>query len=223
MIRYSIYIFKAFSSLYSSLGWRIISGRIFRRYLLESSNHRNRCWDSLGLDTTERFLWNCIVSDVFRHTFITSLYNITQYGYILRFLAVNAGILYVYFSNFQKIDEEEYGGSWELTKEGFMSSFAGFLVRILAIYRFYFSRSMFNWSCFQVMWIIVYTGVHHTWHIANRHCVTVWKNPLWAIISITEVRANGTNVFWRAVSHQTSNQIRIWFCIDFYDVFVDQL
>jgi len=37
--------------------------------------------------------------------------------------------MYLYFTNFQKIDEEEYGGSWELTKEGFMSSFAGFLVR----------------------------------------------------------------------------------------------
>lgn len=42
---------------------------------------------------------------------------------------MNAGIIYFYFMNFQKIDEEEYGGSWELTKEGFMSSFAGFLVR----------------------------------------------------------------------------------------------
>jgi hypothetical protein len=27
------------------------------------------------------------------------------------------------------VDEEEYGGAWELTKEGFMTSFAGFLVR----------------------------------------------------------------------------------------------
>ncbi|XP_065204285.1 GEL complex subunit OPTI [Planococcus citri] len=59
---------------------------------------------------------------------------------IALFVAVNAGLLYLYFTNFQKIDEEEYGGSWELTKEGFMSSFAGFLV----------------------MWIIIYTGVHHT-------------------------------------------------------------
>lgn len=49
---------------------------------------------------------------------------------MFRFVAVNAGLLYLYFTNFQKIDEEEYGGSWELTKEGFMSSFAGFLVII---------------------------------------------------------------------------------------------
>ena len=48
-----------------------------------------------------------------------------------RFALLNAGILYIYFTNFQKIDEEEYGGPWELTKEGFMTSFALFLVGIL--------------------------------------------------------------------------------------------
>lgn len=41
---------------------------------------------------------------------------------------MNAGILYMYCTSFQKVDEEEYGGAWELTKEGFMTSFAGFLV-----------------------------------------------------------------------------------------------
>jgi hypothetical protein len=45
-----------------------------------------------------------------------------------RFVLVNAGLIYLYFSNFQVVDEEEYGGAWELTKEGFMTSFAGFLV-----------------------------------------------------------------------------------------------
>jgi hypothetical protein len=35
----------------------------------------------------------------------------------------------LYFSTFQSVDEEEFGGAWELTKEGFMTSFAGFLVR----------------------------------------------------------------------------------------------
>ena len=48
-----------------------------------------------------------------------------------RFCIINAGVLYVYFSSFQQIDEEEYGGTWELTKEGFMTSFALFLVRML--------------------------------------------------------------------------------------------
>lgn len=45
-----------------------------------------------------------------------------------RFCIINAGVLYVYFSSFQQVDEEEYGGTWELTKEGFMTSFALFLV-----------------------------------------------------------------------------------------------
>ena len=47
---------------------------------------------------------------------------------IFRFALINAGVLYIYFTNFQTIDEEEYGGPWELTKEGFMTSFALFLV-----------------------------------------------------------------------------------------------
>nr|CAG4648434.1 EOG090X0M4M [Moina brachiata] len=54
------------------------------------------------------------------------------------FALVNAGLLYVYFSSYQSVDEEEFGGAWELTKEGFMTSFAGFLVT----------------------WTIVYSGLH---------------------------------------------------------------
>ncbi|KAK7868707.1 hypothetical protein R5R35_008233 [Gryllus longicercus] len=57
---------------------------------------------------------------------------------LLLFVLVNAGLIYIYFTNFQSIDEEEYGGAWELTKEGFMTSFAGFLVT----------------------WIIIYSGLH---------------------------------------------------------------
>ncbi|XP_029184359.1 respirasome Complex Assembly Factor 1-like [Acropora millepora] len=54
------------------------------------------------------------------------------------FAAANAGVLYVYFTSYQKVDEEDYGGPWELTKEGFMTSFALFLV----------------------VWIVVYSAVH---------------------------------------------------------------
>lgn len=57
---------------------------------------------------------------------------------ICRFAAINCGVVYVYCINFQQIDEESYGGNWELVKEGFMTSFAGFLVT----------------------WIIFYTGLH---------------------------------------------------------------
>merc|ERR1712154_325184 len=47
---------------------------------------------------------------------------------IVLFAAINAGLLYLYFSGYQSVDEEEYGGVWELTKEGFVTSFASFLV-----------------------------------------------------------------------------------------------
>ncbi|KAJ0178497.1 hypothetical protein K1T71_006320 [Dendrolimus kikuchii] len=58
---------------------------------------------------------------------------------LLLFVIVNAAVIYFYVNNFQNIDEEEYGGMWEITKEGFMTSFAGFLVT----------------------WIIVYTGLYN--------------------------------------------------------------
>ncbi|XP_021272443.1 uncharacterized protein C20orf24 homolog isoform X3 [Numida meleagris] len=51
------------------------------------------------------------------------------------FCLINAGVLYLYFSSFQQIDEEEYGGTWELTKEGFMTSFALFLVTSLTFFK----------------------------------------------------------------------------------------
>lgn len=61
--------------------------------------------------------------------FITDvLRNYIKVIFYFRFVLVNAGVTYLYFSNFQQIDEEEFGGVWELTKEGFMTSFAGFLV-----------------------------------------------------------------------------------------------
>lgn len=56
-----------------------------------------------------------------------------KYFSCFRFVIVNAGITYLYFSSFQQIDEEEFGGIWELTKEGFMTSFAGFLVSLSLI------------------------------------------------------------------------------------------
>ena len=52
---------------------------------------------------------------------------------------LNIGVLFCakyYYS--PGIDEAEYGGAWELTKEGFLSGAAGFFVT----------------------WIIVYTGLH---------------------------------------------------------------
>ena len=36
--------------------------------------------------------------------------------------------VYVYCNLYQQIDEEEFGGLWELLKEGFMTALATFLV-----------------------------------------------------------------------------------------------
>ncbi|KAM7344766.1 GEL complex subunit OPTI isoform 2-T2 [Cochliomyia hominivorax] len=58
---------------------------------------------------------------------------------LVLFAGISCGVVYIYAINFQNIDEEAYGGAWELVKEGFMTSFAGFLVT----------------------WIIFYTGLHY--------------------------------------------------------------
>ncbi|KAG8200697.1 hypothetical protein JTE90_022314 [Oedothorax gibbosus] len=50
------------------------------------------------------------------------------------FCLLNALVLYTYTSVFQKVDDEEFGGIWELIKEGFMTSFASFLVTWIMMY-----------------------------------------------------------------------------------------
>jgi len=51
-------------------------------------------------------------------------------GYVglASFLVINSGLPYLYMINFQAIDYDDYGGLWELTKEGFALSMAGFLM-----------------------------------------------------------------------------------------------
>ncbi|XP_053963117.1 GEL complex subunit OPTI [Anastrepha obliqua] len=65
---------------------------------------------------------------------------------LVLFAGISCSIVYIYAINFQGIDEEAYGGAWELVKEGFMTSFAGFLVT----------------------WIIFYTGLHYDTIMAEK-------------------------------------------------------
>ncbi|CAK8692193.1 unnamed protein product [Clavelina lepadiformis] len=57
---------------------------------------------------------------------------------IVLYCGITTLAMNVYVSEFQKQDLEEYGGFFELAKEGFMSAFASFLV----------------------VWIIVYSSMH---------------------------------------------------------------
>ncbi|CAG0917184.1 unnamed protein product [Notodromas monacha] len=47
------------------------------------------------------------------------------------FFVLNAAIVYAYYSMFQSVEDEDYGGPWEMVKEGFMTSFAGFLIWVI--------------------------------------------------------------------------------------------
>ena len=52
---------------------------------------------------------------------------------IFLFGGLSAGIIYVWFTAVQGIDEVEYGRAWELTEEGFLSRAVGsFVTKIIA-------------------------------------------------------------------------------------------
>ena len=75
---------------------------------------------------------------------------------VFSFLAVNGAFVYGYCMLYQRVDEEEYGGIWELLKEGFMTSFALFLVSLVVF------QCCVVYSLMQVTWIITYTALHHS-------------------------------------------------------------
>ncbi|KAK6184748.1 hypothetical protein SNE40_007150 [Patella caerulea] len=50
------------------------------------------------------------------------------------FFLINVAIVYIYYSSFQKVDEEDYGGSSEILKEGLMTSFSSFMVAWIILY-----------------------------------------------------------------------------------------
>ncbi|CAD6186922.1 unnamed protein product [Caenorhabditis auriculariae] len=67
---------------------------------------------------------------------VTPLYGILA---LIGYVAISSVIAQHYVVKFQKVDEEEVGGFWELAKEGFGAAFATFMVT----------------------WITIYTTLHH--------------------------------------------------------------
>lgn len=49
-------------------------------------------------------------------------------AHIFSFFAASAATVYLYHTFFHQIEEDEFGGLWEIVKEGMMTSFALFLV-----------------------------------------------------------------------------------------------
>lgn len=46
------------------------------------------------------------------------------------------GLVYLYCILYQGVDQEEYGGAWELLKEGMMTAFAMFMVSTFTVSNF---------------------------------------------------------------------------------------
>lgn len=89
---------------------------------------------------------------------------------------MNAGVVYGYFALYQRVEDEEFGGAWELLKEGFVTSFALFLVSHLLSPKGQYvclsweglgmvlcvaSHQVVFLPLLQVNWIITYTAIHH--------------------------------------------------------------
>ncbi|KAH0460741.1 hypothetical protein IEQ34_008316 [Dendrobium chrysotoxum] len=54
--------------------------------------------------------------------------------WILVFLVLSSGIIYVYYAQILKIDEEEFGGHGALLQEGLFASFSLFLLAWIVVY-----------------------------------------------------------------------------------------
>ncbi|CAB3397633.1 unnamed protein product [Caenorhabditis bovis] len=74
--------------------------------------------------------------------FVGVVFGMTPlYGFlaIISYVCISSVVAQHYVTKFQKVDEDEVGGFWELAKEGFGAAFATFMVS----------------------WITVYTSLHH--------------------------------------------------------------
>ena len=74
---------------------------------------------------------------------------------ICRFVAINGVGVYLYAIVYQAQDEEDYGGAWEVLKEGMLTSSAFFVVSASV------NWSVMQMNVFQVNWILWYTACHY--------------------------------------------------------------
>jgi hypothetical protein len=58
---------------------------------------------------------------------------------ILAFGIISSLIVFIYATNVQNVDPEEYGGIIEIIKEGFMTAFATFLVSWIVLYSAFYT------------------------------------------------------------------------------------
>ncbi|CAO4379987.1 unnamed protein product [Caenorhabditis nigoni] len=71
-----------------------------------------------------------LVGFVFGITPMTGLLGIISY------VVISSVVAQHYVTKFQKVDEEEVGGFWELSKEGFGAAFATYMVTWITVYTY---------------------------------------------------------------------------------------
>ncbi|CAF0850787.1 unnamed protein product [Adineta steineri] len=65
---------------------------------------------------------------------IVGILSVKGFLGIITFGIISSLIVFIYATNFQNVDPEEYGGIVEIIKEGFMTAFATFLVSWIVLY-----------------------------------------------------------------------------------------
>ncbi|CAF1212232.1 unnamed protein product [Adineta ricciae] len=70
---------------------------------------------------------------------ILGILSVKGFMGILAFGVVSSLIVFIYATNIQNVDPEEYGGIAEIIKEGFMTAFATFLVSWVVLYSTFYT------------------------------------------------------------------------------------
>lgn len=104
------------------------SGSVYGRHSLDASATGIDSWLHMGHYSTAGHL---------RITFVSAnkiLLQLSVKRFLYRFVAINGVGVYLYVILYQAQDEEEYGGAWEVLKEGMLSSSAFFVVSVYIWY-----------------------------------------------------------------------------------------
>ena len=102
--------------------------RLFRNLVMSKKSIFKRVLYPALFNVVEVVFWGRQIVSVV----LGLIFGLTQFQgalALVSFCALNCLAVIVFVSRFKSIDEEEYGDSFELAKEGFMIAFSSFMVR----------------------------------------------------------------------------------------------
>lgn len=155
----------------------LVLGSIFGYHLLDSTGYRLRHWLLLGTFGFQRIRWHSFVSkqnrsaDFLKILFFKLACNTNRFG------IVNAFLIYLYTASYQKVDEDEFGGMWDILKEGFMTSFSTFLVSEKKLNLIFNLKKLYLTDlnrCFGLLSTLRFTHIKYQKYVTGP-CTDLWK------------------------------------------------